>query len=51
MDGIKILFLIFISIYVISWVIILIVRYLFKDYFTKDIDKDDRPDSEKGYPF
>lgn len=51
MDGIKVLFLIFISIYVISWMTILIVRYLFNDYFTRDTEKDDRPHSEKGYPF
>ena len=51
MDGIEVLFLIFISIYIISWMTILIVRYLFKDYFTKNIEKDDRPHSEKGKPF
>ena len=40
MDGIKVLFLIFISIYIISWMTILIVRYLFNDYFARDTEKE-----------
>ena len=51
MTGFKVLFLLFIIIYIISWITILIVRYLFNDYFTKDTEKDDRPHWEKGYPF
>jgi hypothetical protein len=51
MAGFKVLFILFIIIYLISWITILIIRYLFKDYFTKDAEKDDRPHSEKGYPF
>jgi purine-cytosine permease-like protein len=51
MTGFKVLFLLFIIIYIISWITVLIVGYLFKDYFIKDTEKDDRPHSEKGYPF
>jgi len=51
MAGFKVLFILFIIIYLISWITILIIRCLFKDYFTRDTEKDDRSHSEKGYPF